>query len=151
MNKFLRIAINCAHNYTYDEGLDYYLCAVLTKSNKILSIGFNKIQTNRFVEYYADRAKGMYRDFHVTTHAEMDAVMQVRHKTDLNGARIYVARSRKIGDTGLARPCLICQHMLHSHGIKRAYYTISDEEYGVMRIKDPKEILSMAEDKTFKF
>lgn len=137
MHKFLKLAIHHARNHTYDEGLEYGLCAVLVKSGNVVSIGFNRMATNGFVEHFADRAKGRMRNFHLSTHAEMDAILRVRNRTDLRGTKIFVARPRPCGDLGLARPCVVCQHVLHSYGIKRAYYTINDNEYGVMRVIDP--------------
>lgn len=137
MHKFLKVATEAAKAHSFDEGLEYGLCAVLVKSGNVISIGFNRMATSGFVEHFADRAKGKCRDFYLSTHAEMDAVRRIRNKTDLRGTKIFVARPRPCGDLGMARPCVVCQHVLHSYGIKRAYYTISDDEYGVMRIVDP--------------
>lgn len=137
MHKFLKLAINSAMSHPYDENMTYCLCAVLVKGNSVVSIGYNKMATSGFVEHYADRVKGRMRDFHLSTHAEMDAILKVRSKTDLRGAKIYVARPRADGQVGMARPCEVCQHVLFSYGIKRAFYTISDNEYGVMRVVDP--------------
>jgi len=46
---------------------------------------------------------------------------------------VYVARvSRKDGSLVLARPCESCQSMMIRSCVKKCYYTISDNEYGVM-------------------
>jgi tRNA(Arg) A34 adenosine deaminase TadA len=49
------------------------------------------------------------------------------------GATIYVARIRQ--DTksyGMARPCANCLKAMRSKGVKRIYYTIDENEYGVI-------------------
>jgi hypothetical protein len=48
---------------------------------------------------------------------------------------MYVARMLRLdGSLALARPCEICQEVLKDYGIRRAIYTISDNEYGVLEI-----------------
>lgn len=136
MQKFLRLAEQNARAYEFDPYLDYHLCAILVKGGKILSVGYNKGSTNAFVEHFADLVRG-YRDYSLGIHAEMDAVLKARSKTDLKGCKIYVTRIRRDGELGMARPCEICQKILHTYGIKRAYYTISTSEYGVMRVQNP--------------
>ena len=132
MHKFLKLAEDLALNHTFDEGLEYQLCAVIVKAGKPISVGFNNRSTNGFVEHYANLARGL-RDYCLSTHAEMDAVLKIRNKTDLKGTKIYVARIKASGGVGMARPCEICERILVNYGIKRAYYTISNNEYGVMR------------------
>ena len=136
MHKFLKLAQHNAYAYEYDEYLEYHLCAVLVKGGQVLSIGYNKQATNSFVEHFTDRVRGV-RDYCLSTHAEMDVVLKARNVTDLRGSKIFVARVRRDGDLALARPCEICQEILYSYGVKRAYYTISNNEYGVMRVKNP--------------
>jgi len=133
MRKFLKMAESLANSHTYDTGLEYNLCAIIVKSGKPVSIGFNSRSTNQFVEHYANLARGR-RDFCLSTHAEMDAVLKVRNKTDLNGCKIYVARVLKLGGVAMSRPCEICEQVLFNYGIKRAIYTVNNNEYGVMRV-----------------
>lgn len=136
MHKFLKMAESLALKHTFDDGLEYHLCAVVVKAGKPVSIGYNNRSTNQFVEHYANLARGR-RDYCLSTHAEMDAILQARNKTDLNGCKVYVARILKLGGVAMARPCLICEQMLYNYGIKRAYYTMNDNEYGVMRVCAP--------------
>ena len=91
MHKFLKLAESFGREHTYDQGLEYNLCAVLVKSGKPISVGFNNRATNQFVEHYANLARGK-RDYCLSTHAEMDAVLKARNSTDLRGCKIYVAR-----------------------------------------------------------
>lgn len=139
MQKYLKLAIKNAKAHTFDDHMEYFLCAVIVRGGNVLSVGFNKRQTNGFVEHYTDQVRGGGRDYCLSTHAEMDAVAQARSKTDLRGCKIYVARIRKPGnptghDIGLARPCEICQNLLYAYGIRKAYYTIDDNNYGVMKV-----------------
>ena len=144
MHKHLKTAIKLGQNHKYDHSMEYELCAVITRGGTLLSVGYNKAQTNAFVEHYTDVVKGPERNYSMSTHAEMDAVMSIRAKTDLRGCKIYVARIRPPGNLdgevlGLARPCSICQKILYAYGIRRAYYTIDDNNYGVMKIASQNE------------
>ena len=54
-----------------------------------------------------------------------------------NGGVIYVARVAKgTRLLALARPCVFCVRVLRSKDIRRVYYTISNEEYGVWDLYD---------------
>lgn len=137
MHKYLKMATSYADSHNYHHNIDYYLAAVIIKGGKPISIGYNKHNTNAFVEHYADIARGAGRDFCLSTHAEMDAVLKIRGKIDLRGTKIFVARRKKMGCVGMARPCTICQHVLYNYGIRKAYYTIDNNTFGVMRIVNP--------------
>lgn len=140
MNKYLRMAMAYAKDNAYDEWQEQHLCAIIVRGGSVVSVGYNKRGTNAFVEHYGDVAKGQ-RDWCLSTHAEMDAILKVRGKIDLRGCKIFVARKRKLdGACGLARPCEICQHVLFNYGIRRATYTISETEFGQMKIENPAKI-----------
>lgn len=138
MNKHLQYTIKQAMAHEYEPTIDHKVCAVIVRGGAILSVGFNQRKTNAFVEYYTDKVRGCGRGYSMSTHAEHSAVLSIRKKTDLTGSVIYVARLRSPGSTygkvGLSRPCSICMRVLFSYGIKKAYYTISDHEYGVIKI-----------------
>jgi len=125
------------HDYGH---LEYHLCSIIVRGGSVISVGYNKKSTNAFVEHYTDIAKGQ-RDWCMSTHAEMDAVLGARAKTDLRGSKIYVIRKlqdiKKRGTFALAKPCEICQHVLYNYGIRRAYYTIDDNNHGIMKIVNP--------------
>jgi deoxycytidylate deaminase len=135
MHKHLELALKRASSHVYDPNADYHLCALIVRGGSVISVGYNRRSTNAFVEHYTDQVRGCGRGYSLSTHAEMDAVAQARDKTDLTGCKIYVAR-RRMGDgtTGLARPCEICQTVLWSYGIRKAYYTIDNENFGVMKV-----------------
>lgn len=149
MNKYLNLAIKHALEHEYDESMNFNLCAVVVRGGNVLSVGFNKRATNGFVEHYTDKIRGFGRGYALSTHAEMDAVSSVRSKVDLRGCKIFVARTNLYGNAnqiGMARPCQICQNVLHSYGIKRAFYTIDNNNYGVMRVTS--EEVPIEHDKT---
>lgn len=60
-------------------------------------------------------------------HAEVRALK----KADVGGVA-YVARVRRDGTYGNARPCPTCQIFLRSRGIIKAYYTLSNIEWGCL-------------------
>ena len=142
MHQYLKLAIKQATQHSYDSNIEYKLCAVIVKGGNVVSIGFNQRKTNSFVEHYTDKIRGNHRDFCLSTHAEMHAVIQARASTDLRGCKIYVARLRPARSptksvSGMAKPCEICENVLFSYGIKKAYYTIDDNNYGVMKVSNP--------------
>jgi len=121
-----------ALDHKFDEGLEYFLCAVIVRGGSVVSVGFNKKPTNTFVEHYADIARGK-RDYCMSTHAELDAICKARAKVDLRGTKLFVTRIKPSGGMGMARPCEICMGALENYGIKRVYYSIEDNEYGVLK------------------
>lgn len=154
MNKFLRIALQYANEHKY-EGVELLHCALIVRGGKIISVGYNSHSANSFVNHYTNVVMPN-RDYEETTHAEMDAVRQVRSKIDLRGTKIYVIRRRaasvqkKLGALAISKPCEICQHVLYNYGISRAYYSISDTEYGVMKVVNPaKAYQNNIQDKIF--
>ena len=48
------------------------------------------------------------------------------------GATVFVARVNRNGDYCNSRPCFTCERTLRLKGIKKVYYTITNEEYGVI-------------------
>jgi len=49
------------------------------------------------------------------------------------GATVYVARVRLMdGSFGMARPCSSCMKVLRSKRVAKIYYTINDNEYGII-------------------
>jgi len=134
MHRFLRLAFNYIDDNKYDTQ-DYHLCAILVRGGSVISVGYNKLNTNAFVEHYADIARGPRRGFCLSTHAEQDAILKARNKVDLRGCKIFVARRKRLDQSpGMARPCPVCENALANYGIRKAYYTINEHQYGKMII-----------------
>lgn len=129
MQKHLRRAIELASTHSYDLSIGFRLCAIIVRGGSIVSVGFNKLATNGFVRFVVNAVPDG-RPFS-NTHAEMAAVLAARDVCDLKNAKLYVARIKATG-VGLARPCDACVLAARMHGIKRAIYTIDDDEWGVL-------------------
>jgi tRNA(Arg) A34 adenosine deaminase TadA len=72
---------------------------------------------------------------HPDAHAEARLCMKLTP-----GSEIWVARVRKDGTLGIARPCPRCMVRLRSAGVTRVAYTISDVEHGVLRLDRDHEV-----------
>ena len=109
------IAENNAKDFQHRIG-----CVVVDKKNRVISIGFNKRKTHPVQGQLASKygKKGQ-----IFLHAEIDALVKTRKKPH----KIYVARVKRNGKDGLAKPCPICQAAIESAGIKKVFYT-EDEE-----------------------
>lgn len=101
--------------------------AVLIRGGKILSSGFNLCVHSKLSDRFKKHAgEG-------TRHAEVAAILGIDKKVT-SGADIYVVRLNKKGELKNSRPCLMCQDILKFVGVRRAFYSISDTEYGVLKI-----------------
>jgi len=66
---------------------------------------------------------------HPDAHAEARLTMKLTP-----GSEVWVARTRRDGTLGIARPCGGCMIRLRSAGVLRVAYTISDTEHGVIHL-----------------
>ncbi len=150
MHKFLKLAKSFIEDHHYDDNNaeNFRLAAIIVRGGNVVSVGYNRRNFNGFVEYYTDLAKNR-PGFCVSTHAEHEAILKAREKTDLRGCKIFVARLRRDGTLAMSRPCTICQHVLYNYGIKRAYYSIDDETYGVMKVVNPAKLYYKDHDRVF--
>jgi tRNA(Arg) A34 adenosine deaminase TadA len=69
-----------------------------------------------------------------SAHAEARAL----RKADW-GCVLYVARVTADGGWALSKPCKRCQAIIRNRGVKKVYYTIGPNEYGVWYPKQKKE------------
>lgn len=136
--RFLQAAIDFSRDSSYDPKHKALMAAAIFKGGKILAMGVNSRRNSGLQERYRLNPNL------IGIHAEIDAILAVRKKIDLGGAKIAVIR-RSRNDTvqspniGLAKPCEMCQAVLYSYGIRRAAFTVSGSEFGVMRVCDPRE------------
>jgi tRNA(Arg) A34 adenosine deaminase TadA len=62
------------------------------------------------------------------THAEKRLVAKLNV-----GSIVYVARVRRdTGEFGLSKPCFSCMKAMKTAGVKKVYYTISQNEFGMI-------------------
>lgn len=116
----LSLALKIAEANDFNE--KWMLGSVITKGGSVLAIGMNKPKNDP-----------AYIDFwHCSVHAEIDALKKItKGDKDAKGCIMYVARICKGGDVGLAKPCTRCKATLQQANIKRVFYTIDNETYGV--------------------
>jgi tRNA(Arg) A34 adenosine deaminase TadA len=93
-----------------DEKRNYLLSAVVKRSDGALVVSTNALT----------------KEPEPAAHAEARAL----RKADW-GATLYVARVLRQGGWALAKPCGRCQALIRSRGVKKVYYTIGPNEYGV--------------------
>ena len=137
-NRYLDAALSVARDHEHDDSLAALVTAVIVSGGRVLSVGYNsrsntglqnRFKTNKFCN---------------SIHAEVDSILNVRRKIDLTNSKIYVVRRLRTDtaekhNVGLAKPCSMCQAILYNYGIKRAYYTIDNNSFGVMKVIDPRE------------
>jgi deoxycytidylate deaminase len=137
MHRHIEMALSFARAHSHDHSLNALVTAMIVAGGRVLSVGYNSRANSGLQMRYLTNP-------HCNSiHAEVDAILNVRRKIDLTGSKIVVVRRQRLDDQDnpavvLAKPCLMCQAVLYSYGIKRAMYTISNNEYGVMKITDPR-------------
>lgn len=96
----------------------FQIGAMIMQKNMPLSVGFNmQKKTHPKMKQYHE---------HKTVHAELAAILKVRHKHNLKGATMVVFRQTKDGKLANSRPCDCCQQILKEYGFKKIIYTIND-------------------------
>lgn len=62
----------------------------------------------------------------------LHAEYRISSKID-KGSTVYVARIRLLnGEFACSKPCFSCEKVLRTRKVDRVYYTISNDEYGVL-------------------
>lgn len=107
-----------------EEYPKWKLGCVIKRGGAVQAVGWNTL-----------KSEPTYLDNHsnCSVHAEERALRQMNY--DAEGCILYVARIRRGGDIGMAKPCKACQRLIKRSGVKRVVYTINDETYGVWRPK----------------
>ena len=95
---------------------------------KVISKGFNIRKTHPFQQHYANKMKNKEKEF---LHAEMSALVKCRKSPHT----LYVARLKKDGSIGNAKPCPICLNAIQESGLKRIVYTNDDSSISFMNIE----------------
>lgn len=66
-------------------------------------------------------------------HAELGAIMMAG-EAECMGATVYVARLKRDGTVGLAKPCSYCMSALYYSGVKRVVWTVGDDKVEEVRL-----------------
>ena len=123
-SRWLQRATNIAA--TKAEGPQWFLGAVIVKSNRVLSIGWNRDQNDPAKLEMVDIKRGK-----ASTHAEIDAL---HHCGDAEGSVIYVGRVLRSGAVGPARPCAHCLTNIESAGIRAVWWTDYNGKIGSIKL-----------------
>lgn len=59
------------------------------------------------------------------------AEARLARKLDKGSSIVYVARIRRDGHFGMSKPCPNCARILLNKGVKKIFYSIADDQYGV--------------------
>ena len=131
-NRYLNQLKEIAKNI--DPAASARLAAYIVYKNTIIAIGINKNKTHPLQKQFGKNSKAIY------IHAEIDAINNTLRNFDkkiLEKSVLYICRVKRSGigspfQVGLAKPCEGCMRAIFSYGLKKAYYSISDNEYGVI-------------------
>lgn len=109
------------------------IVAAITHKGKIIALGCNSYKTHpRAVELQGSDNKPCL-------HAEMNAIFQAEKLMDsLKDCELYVIRAKKIRFNlgypewvyGISKPCIGCEKLIKSLGIKVIYCSKSDRKIG---------------------
>jgi deoxycytidylate deaminase len=117
VNKVLnQVALDNDHRYKMAS-------AIVHKAN-ILAVGISQYKTHPMMN-----TKWGFKEEQIYLHAEVDAIrnaLRTFNKDIMYKFDLYVWRVKQIeGEwvTGLAKPCLGCQHMIEDFAFKNVYYS----------------------------
>lgn len=113
VNSYVKLAIQQAES----SNLNYRMGAVLKRGNTVIGAGCNRNDHPKL-----RRWRSPHLNEHTGLHAEMAAIWGLRWHS-LKGTIIYVVRLKADNSLAMAKPCLMCQEMLASAGIKKVFYS----------------------------
>ena len=113
--KFFEVAKAVAKTSEYPR-IKIGCCIV--KKNRILAVGVNLVKSHPMQKIF-----NKYRDIdpnriYNNIHAELDAMLKVANKKDLEGADIYLYREDVFGQRKMSKPCPACSQILKMYKIK---------------------------------
>lgn len=125
VSRYLQLAKNVAYNSTYGK---LRHGAVLVKGGSVLNTSFNKDSFTSFGNRFRDHGRGP-----ATVHAEIGSVLGLARETT-TGSDVYVCRINREGQFRNSKPCSMCHEVLRHVGIKRVYYTTSENTIEMYKI-----------------
>ena len=133
VNRGFRLAKNILE---FSDYIPQRIGAVIMHNHRPVAVGYNIQKTNPLQQKY-----NIYRNFTKTNgkmiyhrlHAESMAMINLK-KLGIppDECEIFVYREYRDGKASLAKPCAACMELLKENKIKKIYYSISDDEYGVI-------------------
>jgi deoxycytidylate deaminase len=119
------LAKNVAYNSTYGK---LRHGAVLVKGGSVLNTSFNKDSFTSFGNRFRDHGRGP-----ATVHAEIGSVLGLAREAT-TGSDVYVCRINRKGQFRNSKPCSMCHEVLRHVGVKRVYYTTSENTIEMYKI-----------------
>lgn len=113
-------------------GRVFRLAALVVSGGRVVALGHNRLKTSPVVDALSRIYPEGRNSFRRWIHAEMDALRQ--SNGNARGATLYVARVTADGTPVNASPCGLCRAMMAEKGIRRAFYTIGDNETGCLTL-----------------
>lgn len=101
--------------------------AVLVRGGSVINVAHNQCVHSKLAERFK-KHNGW-----ATRHSEINVILGVNRKVT-TGADVYVVRVNNTGELKNSRPCNMCIDTMKFVGIGRVFYSISDNEYGVIRL-----------------
>lgn len=96
---------------------------IIDRTGRPISFGTNSAsKTHPLVRLIGKTPFGQHKNAEAL-HAEIAALISIRHKVDTRGLKILVYRENNKGELRMARPCEICNRILKAYGIDGAYFT----------------------------
>jgi len=105
--KFFEVAKSISKHSDHPH---HKLGAVISRGNRVISLGFNKNKTHTKSNHSWKRL-----------HAEISAIIKARQ--DVTSCHIYIYRETKDGQMAMARPCRSCMEAIKEAGIKKIFYS----------------------------
>ena len=123
IKKYLNFAIDISKQSTVQRAR---LGAVLVSHNKVVNASPNLEKTHP-MQAHLNKLRGfdpMSSGERNILHAEIATLLKSRDlDIEWNKSMLFIARLKKNGDLGLARPCNACMGLIKQYGIKNIYYT----------------------------
>ena len=123
IKKYLNFAIDISKQSTVQRAR---LGAVLVSHNKIVNASPNLEKTHP-MQAHLNKLRGfdpMGSGERNILHAEIATLLKSRDlDIEWDKSMLFMARLKKNGDLGLARPCNACMGLIKQYGIKNIYYT----------------------------
>lgn len=124
-NRFIEVARAVAlSSLGTGPNSQFRLGSVLVYKKRIISSGVNSHHTDRkMLKFYP----------YPFVHAESAAIFK-RGLDNCYGCVLYSCRVKKDGTIALSKPCQFCSDLIKEVGIKRVVYSISENEYGEIKV-----------------
>lgn len=110
--------IHIAKKASTHSNYKHRLGCVIVKSGRILATGYNMVGH-----------KSTYGKWPDSLHAEEMAILKLMKPSlfhHLQGAKLYITRTRKNGKLATAKPCNKCMQLIISVGIREIIYSTNE-------------------------